>query len=81
MDNAMIGKIEKAKRYAEERDRFTFQSFTVTVRGENSDHIVNYDNGKFECDCSFFQSRGYCSHSMAMERLLDQMIVSPAEAT
>jgi len=80
MDNAMIGKIEKAKRYAEERDRFTFQSFTVTVRGENSDHVVNYDDGNFACDCSFFQSRGYCSHSMAMERLLDQMIVRPAEA-
>lgn len=80
MDNAMIGKIEKAKRYAEERDRFTFQSFTVTVRGENSNHVVNYEDGNFHCDCSFFQSRGYCSHSMAMERLLDQMIVSPAEA-
>ena len=80
MDNAMIGKIEKAKRYAEERERFSFQSFTVTVTGENSDHVVKYEDGKFECDCSFFQTRNYCSHSMAMERLLDQMIVSPAEA-
>jgi hypothetical protein len=80
MDNAMIGKIEKAKRYAEERERFSFQSFTVTVRGENSDHVVRYEHGKFDCDCSFFQSRNYCSHSMAMERLLDQMIVSPAAA-
>ena len=80
MDNAMIGKIEKAKRYAEERGRFSFQSFTVTVKGENSDHVVQYEDGRFNCDCSFFQSRNYCSHSMAMERLLDQMIVSPAEA-
>lgn len=80
MDNAMIGKIEKAKRYAAERERFSFQSFTVTVQGENSNHVVRYENGKFDCDCSFFQSRNYCSHSMAMERLLDQMIVSPAAA-
>jgi hypothetical protein len=80
MDNAMIGKIEKAKRYASERERFSFESFKVTVKGENSNHLVQYEHGKFDCDCSFFQSRNYCSHSMAMERLLDQMIVSPAAA-
>jgi len=80
MDNAMIGKIEKAKRYAEERERFSFESFAVTVKGENSDHVVRYEESKFDYDCSFFQTRNYCSHSMAMERLLDQMIVSPASA-
>lgn len=78
MDNGMISKIEKAKRYAEERERIQFQTFTVVFHGENSDHVVKYDNGHFDCDCNFFRSRGSCSHSMAMERLLDKMIVSPA---
>ena len=27
MDNGMIGKIEKAKRYAEERERIQFEAF------------------------------------------------------
>ena len=74
MDNAMIGKIEKAKRYAQEPERFSFKTFEVTIRGENSTHTVKYDNGKFNCGCSFFQSRDCCSHSMAMERLLGAMI-------
>ena len=29
MDSGMIGKIEKAIRYAQERDRFQFEQFTV----------------------------------------------------
>ena len=38
MDYGMIGKIDKAKRYAEERDRFQFNSFSVTVDGANNPH-------------------------------------------
>jgi len=74
MDYAMIGKIEKAKRYAEERHRIKFHNFHVSIEGENGTHTVHYEDGVFDCDCSFFQSRGYCSHSMAMERILDQMV-------
>ena len=58
MDYGMIGKIEKAKRYAEERDRILFTRFAVTFDGENNPHTVNYDQGQWQCDCDFFQSRG-----------------------
>jgi hypothetical protein len=30
MDSGMIGKIEKAKRYAEERERIRFEAFRAT---------------------------------------------------
>jgi hypothetical protein len=73
-DNAMIGKIEKAKRYAAEPERFTFTQFSATVHGENSDHVVSYQDGIFHCDCGFFSTRQTCSHSMAMERLLKAML-------
>ena len=76
MDYGMIGKIEKAKRYAEERDRFHFSSFSVTVDGANNPHTVNYDNGIFHCDCDFFQTRGRCSHTMALEFILEGMIAA-----
>ena len=79
-DSSVISKVEKAKRYAEERDRVQFQSFRVSIQGENSTHIVNYEENTFDCDCSFFQSRQYCSHTMAMERVLEDMIVSPGGA-
>ena len=75
MDYGMIGKIEKSKIYAEERDRIEFESLRVTLRGDNdSSHRVAYDNGEWNCDCSFFSSRGVCSHTMAMERLLADMV-------
>lgn len=75
MDYGMIGKIQKAKRYAEERDRIHFDRFSVTFDGTNNDHTVRYDLGEWHCDCDFFQTRGRCSHTMALEMILDKMIV------
>lgn len=75
MDSGMIGKIQKAKRYAEQRDRIHFNSFNVTFEGENNPHTVNYTDGKWECDCDFFQTRGRCSHTMALEIILEKMVV------
>jgi len=75
MDYGMIGKIEKARIYAEERERIQFQSLDVSIRGDNDmTHEVNYDEGRWHCDCDFFHSRGVCSHTMAMERILANMV-------
>ncbi len=74
MDHGMIGKIEKAKRYAEQRERIHFTSFKVTFDGDNSPHTITFDNGQWGCDCSFFRSRGVCSHTMALERVLEGML-------
>lgn len=73
MDYGMIGKIEKAKRYAEQRDRIHLESLTVTFEGENNPHTVRLENGVWRCDCNFFQSRGLCSHTMALEKILEGM--------
>ena len=77
MDYGMIGKIEKAKIYAEEgADRIDFETLRVRLRGDNNElpHIVEYNFGKWRCDCDFFASRGVCSHSMAIERILRNMV-------
>jgi len=74
MDYGMIGKIEKAKRYAEQRDRICIESLTVTFAGENNPHTVHLQDGVWQCDCDFFQTRGVCSHTMALERILEGMI-------
>ncbi len=74
MDSGMIGKIEKAKRYARERSRIHFTSFTVSMDGENNPHHVRYENGEWSCDCDFFRTRGRCSHTMALEMILEGMI-------
>ena len=77
MDYGMIGKIEKAKRYAEQRDRIHIDSLSVTFDGENNPHTVHYNNGAWQCDCVFFQTRNRCSHTMALEMILKDMIVEP----
>jgi hypothetical protein len=81
MDSGMIGKILKAKQYAEERDRIEFNQFSVTLHGENSDHQVTYDRGEWNCQCSFFASHGVCSHTMALERVLDGMMQESEQET
>jgi hypothetical protein len=79
MDYGMIGKIEKAKRYAEERDRIQFESFQVTIAGTNNTHQVEFNFGDWKCDCDFFLSRGVCSHTMALERILGEMLPESIE--
>jgi len=74
MDSGMISKIQKAKHYAQEPDRIRFGKFEVTIDGDNSSHTVTYDEGTWTCGCSFFQQRGVCSHTMAMERVLEPML-------
>jgi len=75
MDSGMISKIQKARRYAEERDRITFDDFDVTFRGEHDTYRVSYQKGRFTCRCGFFLQRGVCSHTMALERVLNGMLV------
>ena len=78
MQSSLIGKIEKAKRYAEERERITFSHFTVSFQGNNDTHTLDYKEGKWNCSCDFFSQWGLCCHSMAMEKVLDKML--PEEA-
>jgi hypothetical protein len=77
MDSGMIGKIEKAKRYAEERERFRFNKFDLTFHGDNNNHHVTFDNGTFRCDCEFFVTHQRCAHTMALETLLRDMVPAP----
>lgn len=74
MDSGMIGKIQKAKRYAEEPERIRFDEFKVTVEGDHNGHSVSYTKGQWSCDCGFFAQRGVCSHTMALERVLGVML-------
>lgn len=77
IDSSLINKIQKARRYAEERDRVAFVNFGVEIQGDNDVHTVNYQAGHWQCDCSFFLKRGICSHTMTMERILGPMLPLP----
>lgn len=77
MDYGMIGKIEKARKYARERNRIHFESFEVRIEGDHRLHTLGYKAGTWQCDCDFFNSRGVCSHTMAMEKVLGEMALIP----
>jgi hypothetical protein len=70
----MIGKIDKAHRYAAERDRFQFEDLRVTIHGNNDDHAVILRDGHWSCECDFFRLEETCAHTMALEVLLDGMV-------
>ncbi len=78
MQSSLIGKIEKAKRYAQETDRVSFAELAVEFRGDNDNYKTSYKDGKWHCSCHFFANYGICSHSMAMQRILGDML--PKEA-
>jgi len=80
MDSGMIGKREKAKRYAEERNRFRFNKFELTFHGDNNNHHVTFNEGAFQCDCEFFVTHQRCAHTMALEYLLKEMIPASVQA-
>lgn len=84
MNHGMISKIQKAKEYAQERDRFTFTRLAVDFRGDNANHKVAYIDGRWSCDCEYFMLNNVCSHTMALERLLVGMLpeseVTPPQA-
>jgi hypothetical protein len=75
MDNGMVRKYEKAKMYADERDRIEVRQLEVAFDGMNNPHIVKVNNGNGECDCDFFIGHKRCSHTMALEIILDKMIL------
>jgi hypothetical protein len=81
MQSSLIGKIEKAKRYAQETDRITFRELLVEFQGEHDNYTTSYKDGKWYCSCHFFPSWGLCSHTMALEKILGSMLPQEAMTT
>ena len=81
MQSSLIGKIEKAKRYAQETERVTFSELSVKFRGEHDTYQTSYKEGKWYCSCHFFSSWGICSHTMALQRILSNMLPKEALTT
>lgn len=74
MHSSLIGKIQKASRYAQEPERINFRQFSATFRGEHDDYTVSYNDGTWTCSCNFFGKWGLCSHTMTIQKLLGVML-------
>ena len=78
MNSGLIGTVDKAKKYALERDRMHFSALSVDFQGENDTHHVALEGEAWKCSCDFFAGWGACAHTMALERVLDGMIPTAA---
>lgn len=74
MDSGIIGKVDKAKRYSNETERINITNLRADFEGEHDTYEVSYVSGIWDCQCLFFVTRGVCSHTMALQRVLDKVI-------
>jgi hypothetical protein len=72
----MIGKIEKAHRYAKEPERVRIHAIEATFRGGHDDHQIGLTEGRWHCTCHAFSSHvlGTCAHVMAIQQMLWSML-------
>lgn len=76
MNSSIIGKIDKARKYAEEKERVSINSFSATFQGNHNSYDVSFNAGDWDCECHFFATRAVCSHTMALQRMLDDVLAS-----
>jgi predicted nucleic acid-binding Zn finger protein len=78
MHSDLIGKIEKARRYAQEPERIALGELKAHFHGGNSNHDIVLSKGHWTCTCSFFRNWGTCAHIMAMQKILNPMLTDEA---
>jgi hypothetical protein len=81
MNSSIIGKIDKARKYAEEKDRVRITSFQATFQGDHNTYEVSFNSRVWHCQCLFFATRRICSHTMALQRILDEVLAKEAKPT
>ena len=58
MHSSLIGKVEKANRYARELDRITIDRLSLTFRGDNDTHHVGLDAGQWRLHLPLLRELG-----------------------
>jgi len=89
LNSSMIGKIEKAHRYAREPERIRINHLSATFHGSHDDYRLHLENDTWTCTCHTFESHvvgSTCAHVMAMQQILTKMLdddarYSPPEST
>ena len=81
MHSSVIGKIEKANRYARELDRITIDRVSLTFRGDNDTHVVTLEADRWQCNCHYFESWKTCAHVLAMQKILGKMLTEDAQTS
>lgn len=80
MNSGMIGKIDKAHRYAQEPERMKLSAFNATFHGSHDEYVVSLDEHGWHCTCHTFEAHvlDSCSHVMAAQLVLGPMLSEDA---
>ena len=84
MHSSMIGKIEKAHRYAREPERVHLTSVSATFDGDNDEYTIEFKDGEWRCSCHTFELHTVgdtCAHVMALQDLMRTMLPDEARYT
>ncbi len=65
----MMKVINKAAWLLSEGRVVKISPYLYYVIGRNSKHLVKYEGGRFVCTCKGFESKGFCSHVLAVATL------------
>ena len=79
MHSSLIGKVEKANRYARELDRVTLEGLSLTFRGDNDSHRVTLEGDTWHCTCHYFDSWKTCVHILSIEKIMGVMLPESAQ--
>ncbi len=81
MHSSLIGKVEKANRYARELDRISIDRLSLTFRGDNDVHHVALDAGLWRCTCHYFDGNGSCAHVLTLQKVLGVMLPEESQVS
>jgi hypothetical protein len=81
MHSSLIGKVEKANRYARELDRISIDRLSLTFRGDNDVHHVSLDAGQWHCTCHYFESWNSCVHLLSLQKIMGVMLPEEAQVS
>ena len=81
MHSSVIGKIEKANRYAHELDRISIDRLSLTFRGDNDTHQISLESDHWQCNCHYFESWKTCAHVLALQKIMGQMLPEQAQTS
>lgn len=73
-DDELKRKQEKAQVYATQPERFELLEIHLKMHSSHGLRQISYQNGTWNCTCEFFKQHSTCSHTMAAERILKNLL-------
>ena len=71
MYSSLIGKVQKSQIYAQEKERVIISDLKATFQGDHDTYELKYEAGSWHCWCKNFVSELFCSHTMAIEKMME----------